>query len=94
LTFLTVLRFLFHSGLITKAQFSNLATTFLPKDQYDSEFVNRLFNAFDENRSGTIDFKEFVLGISPFPPQTYTPVLLSLPSPHIWFETHITLFLI
>jgi len=41
-----------------------MADEFLPKQQRTQEYIDRLFNAFDSDRSGTIDFREFMLAVT------------------------------
>lgn len=42
---------------INRDQFRQMAQTFLPEAQRTTAFIDRLFNAFDSDRSGTIDFQ-------------------------------------
>lgn len=49
---------------INMAQFREMAATFLPDQQRTPEFIERLFNAFDTDRSGHVDFKEFMLAMT------------------------------
>jgi len=47
---------------MSKEEFAQISSTFLPQQhKTDAAFINRLFNAFDYDRSGEIDFKEFML---------------------------------
>jgi Ca2+-binding EF-hand superfamily protein len=57
-------RKLYPEGVITKPAFRKLAETFLPPQQRTSEFINKLFNAFDTNQSGDLDFKELMVGLN------------------------------
>ncbi len=54
----------FNTSGISMAQFKQMAATFLPRQQQTPEFIERLFNAFDRDRSGNIDFKEFMLAVT------------------------------
>eukprot|EP01130_Rhizamoeba_saxonica_P001874 TRINITY_DN116_c0_g1_i1.p1 TRINITY_DN116_c0_g1~~TRINITY_DN116_c0_g1_i1.p1 ORF type:complete len:173 (-),score=47.64 TRINITY_DN116_c0_g1_i1:49-567(-) len=54
----------FPSGSITSQQFARMAGSFLPEMQRTPEFVDRLFNAFDTDHSGEIDFSEFMLAMA------------------------------
>lgn len=54
----------FHSDGINREQFRQMAVTFLPEQQRTQEFIDRLFNAFDTDRSGSVDFKEFMLAMT------------------------------
>jgi len=54
----------FPKGVINKSQFKEMAVHFLPPQQCTPEFVDRLFNAFDKDRSGEIDFQEFMLAMT------------------------------
>jgi len=54
----------FPDGQINRDQFNNLAGSFLPPNQRESGFVDRLFNAFDNDHSGTVDFSEFMLAMT------------------------------
>eukprot|EP01123_Difflugia_compressa_P006641 TRINITY_DN18953_c0_g1_i1.p1 TRINITY_DN18953_c0_g1~~TRINITY_DN18953_c0_g1_i1.p1 ORF type:complete len:200 (+),score=36.08 TRINITY_DN18953_c0_g1_i1:76-675(+) len=54
----------FKGGLMTKEDFIRISASFLPDYQKSDEFVDRLFNAFDADRSGKIDFKEFMLAVA------------------------------
>lgn len=42
---------------INRDQFRQMAQTFLPEQQRTTSFIDRLFNAFDSDRSGTVDFQ-------------------------------------
>jgi Ca2+-binding EF-hand superfamily protein len=37
---------------------------FLPPQQRTAEFITRLFNAFDSNKSGEVDFREFTMAMN------------------------------
>eukprot|EP01129_Flabellula_baltica_P005624 TRINITY_DN2042_c0_g1_i1.p1 TRINITY_DN2042_c0_g1~~TRINITY_DN2042_c0_g1_i1.p1 ORF type:complete len:197 (-),score=53.70 TRINITY_DN2042_c0_g1_i1:168-758(-) len=52
------------SGYITLSQFTEMSANFLTDEQYTTEYVTRLFNAFDSDRSGSIDFSEFMLAMA------------------------------
>eukprot|EP01126_Amoeba_proteus_P044234 TRINITY_DN4905_c0_g1_i5.p1 TRINITY_DN4905_c0_g1~~TRINITY_DN4905_c0_g1_i5.p1 ORF type:complete len:197 (+),score=31.39 TRINITY_DN4905_c0_g1_i5:70-660(+) len=52
------------SGEITRDDFEELAQSFLPQQQRTEDFIYRLFNAFDADRSGAIDFHEFMLAVT------------------------------
>jgi len=54
----------FPSGGINRQQFHELATSFLPPQQRTKEFIDRLFNAFDKDRSEQVDFHEFMLAMT------------------------------
>eukprot|EP01128_Nolandella_sp_AFSM9_P004914 TRINITY_DN230_c0_g1_i1.p1 TRINITY_DN230_c0_g1~~TRINITY_DN230_c0_g1_i1.p1 ORF type:complete len:230 (-),score=71.96 TRINITY_DN230_c0_g1_i1:367-957(-) len=54
----------FNSTGINVSQFQEMAGSFLPEAQRTPEFIDRLFNAFDTDRSGTIDFSEFMLAMT------------------------------
>eukprot|EP01122_Echinamoeba_exundans_P010592 TRINITY_DN3997_c0_g2_i1.p1 TRINITY_DN3997_c0_g2~~TRINITY_DN3997_c0_g2_i1.p1 ORF type:complete len:197 (+),score=61.58 TRINITY_DN3997_c0_g2_i1:63-653(+) len=54
----------FPTGGINKEQFREMAGSFLPPQQRSEEFINRLFNAFDSDRSGQVDFHEFMLAMT------------------------------
>jgi len=54
----------FPSGTINKEQFHEMAGSFLPPQQRTDEFIDRLFNAFDNDRSGEVDFQEFMLAMT------------------------------
>jgi len=54
----------FPNGKINNQQFDSLAASFLPPQQRTPEFINRLFNAFDTDHSGEIDFSEFMLAMT------------------------------
>ena len=41
-----------------------LADQFLPPQQRTGEFITRLFNAFDADKSGEIDFREFLIAMN------------------------------
>jgi Ca2+-binding EF-hand superfamily protein len=41
-----------------------LAESFLPPQQRTDEFIDRLFNAFDTDKSGEIDFREFMMAMN------------------------------
>jgi len=54
----------FPSGGINRVQFQELAKSFLPPQQRTQQFIDRLFNAFDKDRSDQIDFHEFMLAMT------------------------------
>jgi len=54
----------FPTGGINRVQFKDMASNFLPEQQRTPEFVDRLFNAFDKDRSGEVDFQEFMLAMA------------------------------
>jgi len=51
------------SGQLNEAQFVKLYEEFFP-DGEPSEFATIVFNVFDQNKNGTIDFEEFVRALS------------------------------
>jgi len=54
----------FQDSGINRDAFRQMAQKFLPEQQRTTSFIDRLFNAFDADRSGTIDFQEFMLAMS------------------------------
>jgi len=54
----------FPSGGINRTQFQELAKSFLPPQQRTQQFIDRLYNAFDKDRSDQIDFHEFMLAMT------------------------------
>ena len=51
------------SGQLDKAEFSKIYKQFFPFGE-PGEFADYVFNVFDENKNGTIDFKEFICALS------------------------------
>ena len=51
------------SGQLDKAEFSRIYKQFFPFGD-PGEFSDYVFNVFDENKNGTIDFKEFICALS------------------------------
>lgn len=51
------------SGMLDKAEFSRIYKQFFPFGD-PGEFADYVFNVFDENKNGTIDFKEFICALS------------------------------
>ena len=51
------------SGQLDKAEFSRIYKQFFPFGD-PGEFADYVFNVFDENKNGTIDFKEFICALS------------------------------
>ncbi|KAL7753792.1 hypothetical protein RI367_000724 [Sorochytrium milnesiophthora] len=54
------------SCVITKEQFRNVLHNHLDTPPEDHAFLDRLFDAFDQNNDGYIDFREFIHGLSMF----------------------------
>lgn len=50
-------------GLLSKNKFLEVYTTFFPTGNPD-KFCEHVFRSFDEDNSGKIDFKEFLLAIN------------------------------
>jgi len=51
------------SGQLDKAEFSRIYKQFFPFGD-PAQFADYVFNVFDNDRSGTIDFKEFICALS------------------------------
>ena len=51
------------SGQLNKEEFSRIYKQFFPFGE-PGEFADYVFNVFDENKNGTIDFKEFICALS------------------------------
>ncbi len=51
------------SGQLDKTEFSRIYKQFFPFGD-PAEFADYVFNVFDENKNGTIDFKEFICALS------------------------------
>jgi Ca2+-binding EF-hand superfamily protein len=51
------------SGHLDKAEFSRIYKQFFPFGD-PGEFAEYVFNVFDEDKSGHIDFKEFICALS------------------------------
>lgn len=51
------------SGQLDKGEFSRIYKQFFPFGD-PGEFADYVFSVFDENKNGTIDFKEFICALS------------------------------
>jgi neuronal calcium sensor 1 len=51
------------SGQLDKTEFGRIYKHFFPFGD-PGEFVDYVFNVFDENKNGMIDFKEFICALS------------------------------
>jgi len=51
------------SGQLNKTEFCQIYKQFFPFGD-PTEFADYVFNVFDENKNGTIDFKEFIVALS------------------------------
>ena len=51
------------SGQLDKTEFSRIYKQFFPFGD-PGEFADYVFNVFDENKNGHIDFKEFICALS------------------------------
>ena len=51
------------SGQLDKTEFSRIYKQFFPFGD-PGEFADYVFNVFDENKNGKIDFKEFICALS------------------------------
>lgn len=51
------------TGQLDKTEFSRIYKQFFPFGD-PGEFSDYVFNVFDENKNGTIDFKEFICALS------------------------------
>lgn len=51
------------SGQLDRSEFSRIYQQFFPFGE-PGEFADFVFNVFDENKNGTIDFKEFICALS------------------------------
>lgn len=51
------------SGQLDKTEFSRIYKQFFPFGD-PAEFADYVFDVFDENKNGTIDFKEFICALS------------------------------
>ena len=54
----------FPSGSIDLPQFKEFGKKAMPSNQASDDFLEHLFHAFDKDRSGTIDFEEFILAMA------------------------------
>ncbi|PLW16589.1 hypothetical protein PCANC_15009 [Puccinia coronata f. sp. avenae] len=51
------------SGVLDKQEFARIYKQFFPFGD-PGQFADFVFNVFDENKNGTIDFKEFICALS------------------------------
>lgn len=51
------------SGQLDKAEFGKIYKQFFPFGD-PGEFADYVFNVFDDDKNGTIDFKEFICALS------------------------------
>ena len=51
------------SGQLNKTEFGQIYKQFFPFGD-PGDFADYVFNVFDENKNGTIDFKEFICALS------------------------------
>ncbi|XP_039271475.1 visinin-like protein 1 [Styela clava] len=52
------------SGHLTKKQFQAIYRDFFPDDPKRKNFAEKLFQTYDQNNDGTIDFREFMIALS------------------------------